>query len=163
MSDDLKALFERRASGDTQTLASEMQANTSLQKLVTSLDGLKGKGFEVEVGSVKTTTPTQDGSVYKAPVVGREIKVTHKKRIRSNETASLTVTLDVNGEYGFKTEGAVTTELESTSVKTAAGNNLQKWLVDVQGAFGVDILSTAMARQEERAEAKGQRRNPKPA
>lgn len=163
MSDDLKSHFKTRAQGDAQSMAATYRANTALATLMTSLTDLKGKGFDVEVGNLKNTVPDQDGETYKAPVVLQTVKVTHNPgALRANKEAELTVTLDLDGKYSFEATGAVASDLSDTSVSNQAANNVQQWLVDVQAALGIDVLSTAMARQAERAEAKRERSNPKP-
>lgn len=150
MSEDLQAIFDERARSDQSLLVKSMNANTSLSTLLTSLEGLKGKGYQVEVGKMMSTPLEQDGVEYKAPVVSKNITI----QSADDKSSSLTVSLNVNGEYSFSVQGSAESKFEDTTVANQATNNVQQWILNVQGDFGIDVLATAMARQSERAEAK---------
>lgn len=165
MSDDLRTLFSERVESDTRLLAETFGNNNALKTLLTSLADLKGNGYKVSVDNLTASRFEQDGETYKAPVVHRTISV---EGDAVTQSTSLKVTLNVDGEYSFEAAGAVNESPASTTVSNQASNNVQQWLVDVQVEFGIDILGTAMARTEERAEVAGaeaekRKSRPKPA
>ena len=164
MSEDLKAHFSQRATGDSQSLSATMQKNQGLNTLLKSLDGLKGKGYRVSVTDIQVAKPEQDGVVYKPPVASRTVTVAKTGMLsRTKDEASLTIALTVDGEYQFTLGGSgVETSVSSTTVANGATNQVNQWLVDVQRGFDVDIMSTALARAEERAPVKAGQRSSKP-
>ncbi len=154
MADETKKLFRARAEGDVKVLKDAYIANGNLMVLLDSLNGLKGNGFTIEVSGLAAQKPVQDTQGYTPPTVSRAITL----RAPGKGDSSLAVTLDLAGVYRFEFEASSKGEMAAskyadTTVGNQAANRVQQWLVDVQSAFDINVLGTALARANERTQA----------
>ena len=167
MSEDMKDVFAKRATADQGVLRDSYASNSSLIKLIKSLDGLKGDGFEVEAGSVFVLKPNDEGDVYNPPYLEQVVGITQTS---NGKVVDLRIKLDMSGEYSFVVEEGDDNnkELSSTNVAQEATNSVLRFVTETQSAMGVDVMSRMFARQEEEAarqarEANKPKAKPKPA
>lgn len=145
---DMVEARNRRRAADEQALNDILAANSKLTKLLETVDGLSGEGFEFIV--TKGFSPETAGDVmepYRAPLLVRDIHFVTQLRDQ------LTMTLSLDGVYTFSIPDA-DEESTATPVKNTAWKMADAWIV-AQHAAKPDLgILSAFHRKDQQAVAK---------